>query len=100
YQTLTPHRRKKEKGQQIPTPQHQPNPKRRLNIRDAEYQKHLALTFIDTLLSSQRTRAHHHFWLTRQPLRGNFSSLSHWADRRKPAPAEDIPGLKHNHTRW
>ncbi|MBV6763012.1 hypothetical protein, partial [Rhodococcus opacus] len=82
------------------TPHTPRNPKAPKAIRDVEYQKHLALTFIDTLLSSQRTRAHHHFRLTRQPLRGNFSSLSHQADRRKPAPAEDIPGLKHNHTRW
>ncbi|WP_211281163.1 hypothetical protein, partial [Rhodococcus opacus] len=61
FQTLTPLRRKKEKSQQIPTPPSQPNPKGQLIIRDAEYQKHLALTFIDTLLSSQRTRTHHHF---------------------------------------
>ncbi|WP_237720365.1 hypothetical protein, partial [Rhodococcus opacus] len=39
----------------------QPNHKGQLIIRDAEYQKHLALTFIDTLLSSQRTRTHHHY---------------------------------------
>ncbi|WP_218833760.1 hypothetical protein, partial [Rhodococcus sp. ACPA4] len=29
-------------------------------IRHVKYQIILALTFIDTLLSSQRTRAHHH----------------------------------------
>uniref|UniRef100_UPI001B7FC58E hypothetical protein n=1 Tax=Rhodococcus oryzae TaxID=2571143 RepID=UPI001B7FC58E len=40
-------RRKKEKSQQIPTP------------NGVEYQN-LALTFIGTLLSSQRTRTHHH----------------------------------------
>ena len=55
----------------------QPNPKGQLIIRDAEYQKNLALTFIDTLLSSQRTRTHHHHDPLGQPLRGNFSSLSY-----------------------
>ncbi|ROZ43657.1 hypothetical protein EEB13_21290, partial [Rhodococcus sp. WS3] len=42
-------------------PEHQNrNPKARNIIRHAKYQNNLALTFIDTLLSSQRTRAHHH----------------------------------------
>jgi len=46
--------------------------------------KILALTFIGTLLSSQRTRTHHHHRETRsRPLRGNCSSLTHRSDSVK-----------------
>ena len=48
-----------------------PHPKRH------EHQKHSALTFIDTLLSSQRTRTHHTTRKTLSPgVWGNRSSLT------------------------
>src|SRR6478735_3222649 len=47
--------------------------------------KKLALTFIDTLLSSQRTRAHHHSKPSGSSFRGNCSSLTEPSLGRKSA---------------
>ncbi len=59
-----------------------------------EYQKNLALTFIDTLLSSQRTRAHHHSEHRSSSFRGNRSSLTPTGTGRKSDPRREFQQIR------